>query len=141
MIQRGRKSAQQLATVETGSVTVVNRPDALLDLTPEETDVWDRTVSSLPADWFQPGTWPLLAQYCRHTVTARRVAQLIDAAMARDEVNVGELRELLAMQAKETSSLKAMAASMRISQQAGYTDPRVAGMAKARRTAMSRPWE
>ena len=140
MIQRGRKSAQQLATVNLGAVDVVNRPDAPLDLTPEESDVWGATVDALPADWFPPSTWPLLVQFCRHTVMARRVAQLIDAEMAREEIDARALRALSSIQVRETGALKAMASAMRISQQASYNQ-NAADTAKKRRTAMSRPWE
>lgn len=138
MRQRGKKS---LASAEmVGAVAVVRRPDAPLDLTPEESDVWLETVEAMPADWFPRETWPLLRQWCRHSITARRVSQLIDAASARDEVDVAELKELLGMQAKETAALKALGASMRLSQQASYS-ARGAGGEKGRRTTVKRPWE
>ena len=82
----------------------------------------------------------MLKQWCRHTVTARRVSQMIDTASARDPLDVAEMKELLGMQAKETAALKALAASMRLSQQASYS-ARGAGGEKSRRTAMKRPWD
>lgn len=135
---RGRKSVAELATVT--PVEIVPRPNAPLDLSPEESDEWAAIVDAMPADWFPRETWPLLAQYCRHTVSSRRVSQLIDAACSREEIDVQEIRELLAMQAKETSALKAMAASMRLSQQASYS-ARGAGGEKSRRVTTKRPWE
>ena len=138
MKQRGKKSAEAVAVQ--GAVAVMSRPDAPLDLSPEESDVWCEVVDAMPADWFPRETWPLLKQYCRHTVTARRVAQLIDQASAREDLDIAEMKELLAMQAKETSSLKAMAASMRLSQQASYS-ARGAGGEKSRRSTVKRPWE
>lgn len=142
MVQkRGRKSGQDIAAKMTAdAVAVVERPAPELNLTPEEADVWVRTVNVMPADWFRAETFPLLEQWCRHTVTARRVSQLIDHAMARDAVDQAELKELLGMQAKETSSLKALAASMRISQQASYTAQR-AGTQKSNRPTVDRPWD
>lgn len=138
---RGKQSAAELATMGlAGQISVVRRPDAPLDLTPEEADVWTDTVDALPADWFARESWPLLKQWCRHTVTARRVSQMIDAATARDPLDVAEMKELLGMQAKETSALKALAASMRLSQQASYS-ARGAGGEKSRRTSMKRPWD
>ncbi len=137
---RGRRSASEIATQASAALSVVRRPDAPLDLTPEEADVWCETVEALPADWFPRETWPLLRQWCRHTITARRVSQLIDAAASRDEVQVGEVCGLLAMQAKETAALKALAASMRLSQQASYS-ARGAGGEKSRRATVKRPWE
>lgn len=139
MQQRGRKGAGAVA-VAGGVVALVERPEPPLDLNPDESDVWRDTVEGLPADWFRPETFPLLRQWCRHTVSARRVAQLLDAAMSRDEIDVGELKDLLAMQARETASLKAMAASMRISQQATIHAEK-AGTSKAKVGTVKRPWE
>lgn len=140
MRQRGRKSAasQDIATISTASM--VQRPEPPLDMTPVEEDVWREIVESMPADWFPKETHGLLVQYCRHIVAARKVGMLIDAASSRDQVDVMELDKLLGMQARETGALKAMAAAMRISQQASYS-ARGAGGAKERRATVKRPWE
>jgi hypothetical protein len=135
---RGRKSAGELMTAS--PVTTIRRPDPPLDLAPEEADVWIATVEALPADWFPRETWPLLTQWCRHTVSARRVSQLLDAEMCRDEIDHASLGQLLAFQARETAALKAMAAAMRLSQQASYS-ARGAGGQKSRRVSSPRPWE
>jgi hypothetical protein len=135
---RGRTSAASLAVAS--PVQVVRRADPPLDLTPQESDVWAQTVEAMPADWFPPETWPLLRQWCRHTVTARRVAQLIDAECAREELDMANLDKLHQMQARETAALKAMAAAMRLSQQASYS-ARGAGGEKGRRVTAKRPWE
>ena len=60
--------------------------------------------------------------------------------MARVEIDVRSIDKLLAMQARETGALKALATSMRLTQQSGYT-ARGAGGAKARRPMLPRPWE
>lgn len=139
---RGRTSSAALEIAGSGVQTmqVIRRPEAPLDLTAEESDVWLETVDAMPADWFPRETFPLLRQWCRHTVTARRVSRMIDTAAAREELNVGEMKELLGMQAKETAALKALGASMRLSQQASYS-ARGAGGEKGRRSSMKRPWE
>jgi hypothetical protein len=137
MRQRGRKSLATLAA-PVGVVTI-DRPSAPLDLTPEEAIEWEGIVAAMPADWFSRENWPLLTQYCRHTVSARRIAQLIDAETARQKVDVETMRELLALQARESSILRQLAASMRLAQQARYSAQGAAG-ASERRT-ISRPWE
>jgi hypothetical protein len=137
MRQRGRKGSAQLEVA--CAVAVVTRPDAPLDLTPEETDEWRAIVDGMPADWFQRETWPLLAQYCRHTVAARRVGQLLDAEMAGQEIDLARLDKLLAAQARESGALKALAASMRLAQQSSRTDGS-SGTAKRNRT-VKRLWE
>lgn len=139
MRQRGRKSAAS-QEIMVGAVTLVERPEPGLDLTPAEDDVWRAVVNAMPADWFPVETHPLLSQYCRHTVAARKIAMLIDVATAKDEVDTAELDKLLQMQVRETGALKAMAASMRLSQQASYS-ARGAGGEKSRRSTVKRPWE
>ena len=120
MVQkRGRKSAEDMAltVAEPSAIHVIPRPDAPLDLTPEEAEVWNQTVDAMPADWFRPETFPLLSQWCRHTV-----------------------KELLGMQARETTALKAMASAMRLSQQSSYSDRGAAGK-KAARPKVKRLWD
>jgi hypothetical protein len=136
---RGKTSAASLEVAAQGAVSIVRRPDAPLDLTPEEADEWRGIVDAMPADWFPRETHGLLRQYCRHIISARRIAQLVDQEMAREDLDVSALDKLLAMQARETAAMKAMAASMRVSQQASYTTQR-AGTSKNNR-AVKRPWE
>ncbi len=143
MRQRGRQSLAALASPGgqlAGATTLLERPAPPLDLTPEETDEWVAVVDALPADWFPRETHALLRQYVRHTVTARRVAQMIDAEMAREALDVAALDKMLGMQARETAALKAMAAAMRLAQQSARTDGS-AGTAKRGARTVKRPWE
>jgi hypothetical protein len=137
MRQRGRKGIAQEGTAV--ALTIVQRPEAPLDLTPDETDEWHAVVDALPADWFPRETWPLLAQFCRHTVAARRIAQLIDAEMSKTDMPIMFLKELLTMQRGETAALKALAASMRLSQQSTW-NAKSGDTAKSKRT-VKRLWE
>src|SRR5690625_4110297 len=137
MKQRGRKSAGELAVAS--PVLVQPRPDAPVELTPEQADVWNEVVDALPADWFTAETHPLLIQYWRHTIEARRIAQLTDQQCAGAELEVATCAALLRMQARETTALKSMASSMRLSQQSSRRDDNAA-TAKKNRT-VTRPWE
>ena len=116
MAQRGRKSAASLSVV-TGPVSV-QRPEPPADLTPEQSDEWWSVVEALPADWFPRETHGLLAQYCRHVVTARRVAQLIQATEAEAELDLAQLDQLYKMQEREGRAMSSLATRMRITQQA-----------------------
>jgi hypothetical protein len=69
------------------------------------------------ADWFNPGNAPLLAQYCRHVIAAKRIAELIERHSGDLEIYF----ELLKAQREQTSALKTLAASMRIAQQSTRT--------------------
>jgi hypothetical protein len=86
-------------------------------LNDEETEVWAAVVSTQEPDWFNPANAPLLAQYCRHVIAAKRIAEMAE----RHSGDLGAYLELLKAQRAETSAIKAMAAAMRISQQSTRT--------------------
>jgi hypothetical protein len=120
-----------------GVVETIARPDAPYDLTDEQAQEWWAVVNRLPADWFTRETQPLLAQYCRHVVQARRVAELIDRMQSDAEsFDVRDYDRLLKMQDREGRAISALASSMRISQQATLTRRADKGSRGARK-----PWE
>ncbi len=114
--KRGRKSAASLAVL-TRPLEIVERPRAPHDLTDEETEVRAAVTGSEAADWFTPATVPLLAQYCRHVVRARHVAEWIEAATSSKDLSIEDYDRLLKMQARESAALAQLATKMRISQQ------------------------
>jgi len=136
LAQRGRKSADSLQVVTPGNVTSLARPEPPADLTPEQADEWWAVVERMPADWFPRETHGLLSQYCRHVVTARRVAQLIQSAEGADDLDIQQLDQLYKMQEREGRALSSLATRMRISQQA-LIDKRTD---KPGKTA-KKPWE
>jgi hypothetical protein len=115
---RGRKSAASLSVSLASPVETIARPDAPYDLTDEQTAEWWAVVNRLPADWFPRETHAMLAQYCRHVVSARRVAQLIAAHEATDPLDLDGYDKLLKMQEREGRAISSLATRMRISQQA-----------------------
>lgn len=114
---RGPRSQSAIAVPVVGTV---ERPDAPYDLTDEQTAEWWAIVNRMPADWFPKETHPLLAQYCRHIVRARRLAQLIDAAEKGEQLDVKEYRDLLRSEEEQSRALSTLATKMRISQQTTY---------------------
>lgn len=117
--KRGRPSTAELAVVPAEVIDRIHPPAELND---EETEVWAAVVSAQPANWFTPANVPLLVQYCRHVVQAKRVAWLIERWSGKDDPELlGAYLELLKAQRAETSAIKAMAASMRIAQQSTTT--------------------
>lgn len=131
---RGRQSAAAL-TVVTQGVEVVPRPNPPEELTDEQAHEWRSVVNRLPAEWFPRETHGMLAQYCRHVVAARRVAQLIEAEESKDPVDVETYDRLLKMQEREGRALSSLATRMRLSQQTTY-DPK-----KKKPASTKRPWE
>lgn len=120
MKKRGPKSAASLEVALPSATVIetVSRPDAPYDLTDEQSQEWWAVVNRLPADWFPRETHGMLAQYCRHVVAARRVAQLISTAEKSKTLDVGEYDRLLKMQEREGRAISSLATRMRISQQA-----------------------
>lgn len=116
MGSRGRTSAAS-REVAAATIETVERPDAPYDLTDEQTEEWWAVVNRLAADHFPRETHALLAQYCRHVVAARRVAQLIGACEAESDLDVETYDRLLKMQEREGRALSSLATRLRITQQ------------------------
>jgi len=137
MKQSGRRSAAALAVVPQ-ALEVMERPRPPSDLGEEETAVWRAIVVQEAADWFTAATLPLLAQYCRHTVHARRVALLLETMVDRLQAEgmrlVLEYDVLLKIQDRESKAMMLLARSMRLTQQTSRHD-------KSRKTqVLNTPW-
>lgn len=117
MESRGRKSAADLAVVTADGLAAVRRPDPPEELTDEQAHEWRSVVNRLPAEWFPRETHGMLAQYCRHVVAARRVAQLIADLEQNESFSVEDYDRLLKMQEREGRAISSLATRMRISQQ------------------------
>lgn len=118
---RGKKSIASLEVAKPENIESFQRPDAPYDLTDEQAEEWRAVVDRLPADWFPRETWPLLAQYCRHVIAARHIAQLIYDLEKKDGgFDAAEYDQLLKMQEREGRALSSLATRMRITQQTTY---------------------
>jgi hypothetical protein len=135
MTTRGRKSAASLSVVRADAIEITERAKPPRDLTPEQAEEWRAVVNRMPADWFPRETHGLLAQYCRHLVAARRVAQLIQSAEAGDEFDVDEYDKLLKMQEREGRAISSLATRMRLTQQTTYDK------SKKKPSAARKPWD
>lgn len=138
---RGRVSAASLEVASAKPLETVQRPDAPYDLTDEQSEEWWAVVNRLPADWFPRETHGVLAQYCRHVVAARRVAQLVRSAESEVDadgaavLDLNRYDQLLKMQEREGRALSSLATRLRITQQATLSE-------KARKPSQAkRPWE
>lgn len=134
---RGPRSTQSLAVVDAAGAGLsrVERPRAPSELTAEQAAEWRAVVDRMPAEWFGRETHAMLAQYCRHAVAARRVAQLIADAETGDDFDVEQYDRLLKMQEREGRAMSSLATRMRFSQQSAYDK------SKKRQNAAPRPWE
>ena len=86
MAKRGRKSSTSVAVVppvDPAEIESIARPEPPECLDVSARDVWLDVVDNLPADWFEPVMLPVLEQYCRHVVEARRLNALIVQAVEK----------------------------------------------------------
>lgn len=141
--KRGRKSAASLEIVTGAVLETIERPTCPHDLSDEEAEVWFAVVNRLPADWFPTETHPILTQYCRHSVQARRVAELIEKATGdldpetkEPTLTIGDYDRLLKMQERESRAIASLATKLRISQQA-TTNHR----GNKKQVSPRKPWE
>lgn len=133
---RGRTSAAALQVAAPAAIETVARQRAPHDLSDEEVEVWAAVVNTEPADWFSPSTAPLLAQFCRHVVQARRVAELIERATSDKQLRVKDYDRLLKLQERESRAIATLATKMRIAQQSTTTH-----RGNKRPSAARKPWE
>lgn len=134
MKQRGRKSVA-LASVD-AKITAEDRPEPPNELTPEQRLEWMAVVNKLRADWFPPWTHALLAQYCKHVVTARHIGELVERMENQDEIDIGDYERLLKMQERESRIISSLMTRMRITQQSTYNPKKTTGKSKVKS-----PWE
>jgi len=115
------KSSPLPLMIGEGPDGILTRPDAPYSLRdPAEVAVWHATVNAMAADYFQPTHFPLLIQYCRHTVAADRVAQLIEAYTKRRKIDCPAFASLLTMQSVESANIIRLSRQLRLSPQAIY---------------------
>jgi len=132
MGERGRKNALEASVVP---INGLDRPKPPSTLTDEQQAIWVKVVDALPADWFRPEAIEVLVMYCRHAVTARRVADLIKRMEAEVDFDVAEYDRLLKMQEREGRALSSLATRLRITPQATRDSK------SKKPSQVKRPWE
>lgn len=134
MAKRGPKSSAGLAVVSSVGINAIVRPDPFPDLTTDQANEWVDVVNRLPADWFPRETHAVLAQYCRHVVSGRRVGEIIESHIAGKVLTsdwIETLDRLLKMQEREGRAMSSLATRMRITQQATTSNGKTKGSIKA----------
>ena len=134
----GRKSTAALATVTALPVRLLEAP---ADLSAEQAEVWASVVVTKPGDWFDAGSIPLLAAYCRAVVESRKVAALVESmtpAMLLLDDGLARYKELRKIQAALSGEVNTLARAMRLTQQAKYRADAAAVADK--KASGARPW-
>lgn len=121
-MKRGPTSAAALTVISGDGIVSIRRPDPPDELTEEQADEWRAVVNRMAADWFPRETHGLLAQYCRHIIASRHIAQLIAKAESDDgDLDIRQYNSLLMMQGREGRAATALARAMRLTQQSTYS--------------------
>jgi hypothetical protein len=111
-------------------ISAIERSEAPTGLTDEQAIEWRSVVNRMPAEWFPRETHALLIQFCRHVVSARRIAELIENLFSSDDFSLETFDQLLRMQERESRVMSSLATKMRLSQQSRFshrkrTGPRI----------------
>jgi hypothetical protein len=105
-------------------------------LTDDEIREWWATVQRMERNWFQRETFPLLAQYCRLTVSGHRISGLVHKAEKAEKFDLDEYRKLLRTQSEISKGIAQLATKMRLSQQSSYDRMKRKGVKLVRN-----PWD
>ena len=101
-------------------------------LTPAESDVWQRTVSSLPPEWLKADQGPVLERYVKHVVRAQALEALI--AAADPAFDLDRYAKLVTLAGAETSRILSLARSLRLTVQSRLHAVTAGSRAAAERT-------
>lgn len=136
-MKRGRKSSAELATP--GAVLAVPRLPVPAALGTLAAGVWQRTVESLPAEWFSLADAPALTAYCRHVTRCDELEALLAAVDPTEDL--GRYAELVRLIAIESGQVLRLARALRLVPSA-RTHQVTAARALARDVprAVGRPW-
>ena len=89
------------------------RPKPPTELNTEQAKEWREIVVAMPANYFTPGTFPLLTAYCKHICRARQISRMI----AREE---NPNAKLLVAEVCQTNILLTLSTKMRFAHQSNY---------------------
>jgi hypothetical protein len=137
--KRGRKSAAELNTPRPQPLEAYCRQPLPAELAHEEAEAYLAVINSQPADWFTPAVVPLMTQYARHIVQARRIAELLERAVGRRQTQWEYYTALLKAQRAETAAIASVATKLRLTPQSLRNDRGNIRIAAA--PAGPPPWE
>ena len=141
-MKRGRKSLGDLSVII--DATRRQPPATPSELSDAQSQVWRDVVGSMPGDWINHASQPLLIEYARHVCRSR----LLERQIAKFEVEwtkapggLERFDRLLAMADRETRAMNACARALRLTPRS--VDPKTAGRRLNNNppSAYERPWK
>jgi phage terminase small subunit len=139
---RGRKSSAELATVSPAGISLTRRPEPPAHLGDDAAEIWRATVNSLPADWFSPGTLPLLEAFCGLSVSQQLTLRALQRAerSVGNEFDIDEWATLQKQLGEISGRVATLATRMRLTPQSRY-GARAADTAARASSSAARLWD
>ena len=141
MIQRGRKSAENLVVIQ-GAIGA--RPEPPEDLNERQKEIWRETVACEPAEHFATAaTRAMLKDYCEHSEAGEKLTAIINSFQPewiKNAEGAKRYGDLLKMRELENRAATMLATRLRITNQSRY-GARAADTASRNVTKGLRPWE
>jgi len=132
MGRRGRTSRAALSVVP--PVGSLERAAVPKELTVEEAVEWRILINAVSADQYPPDTHAALVQLCRHTVNARRVADLKRHVAEQGDVDA-ELK-LMKVEEEQSRVIVSIMTKLRLTPQSRYDAKKKRGTISAHK-----PWD
>ncbi len=138
---RGRKSSKELSTISSGGLELHRRPDPPAHLGDDAAEIWRAVVNSLPADWFSPGTQPLLEAFCGLTISQRNTIRALQRIEREaNDFQRDEWERVLKQLGEISGRIATLATRMRLTPQSRY-GARSADTAARGVGDFKKPWE
>lgn len=118
---RGRQSEASRAVVIRDDSDIVERPKPPAELTAAERVEWIGICNAVPAEYFPPATWHIVASLCRHRVIELHLHELIERESGkRKGFDLQIYRTLLRELRSETTSVLDCLRALRLTHLASY---------------------
>ena len=138
---RGRKSAAELSAISCDGIELHRRPDPPDHMGDDAVAIWRAVVNSLPADWFSPGTLPLLEAFCGMTISQRYTLRALRRIEQNaDDFERDEWERTLKQLGEVSGRIATLATRLRLTPQSRY-GPRAADTAGRLPPDGPKPWE
>lgn len=125
MGERGPKSAAELSLVpgDGAEIHSIVRPEPPESLRPEQAEVWRAIVAALPPEDIPEQRYEDLANYCRHAVSQRVIARVIDELeekIGSPDFDLERYDRALKMRERETRAIASLSVRLGFAYSTAY---------------------
>jgi hypothetical protein len=122
---RGRESAASRdVVIRDDDADIIDRPAPVPGLTPEQRDEWITICNAVPATYFPPATWYVVASLCRHVVVERHIAQMIAHVerSTKAKFDLDKYERLIRNLRSESEMVSKLLRTLRLTHLSAYAD-------------------